>query len=165
MVTSSTVVLLLGLWLVALLPGLVRDRRRSPVTTVDHFAEAMRRLSGDEPRRPIVVPGAAGRRVVHPPGLAARRLRARRRRVLARLLLLALSAVVLAAVVGGGPAWSLAVLTLLAVVAYVVVLRVLAVRVAAARAVVRLHPAATRRDPAARPGRRPASVLLTAEQP
>jgi|GEM_PF-4682783 len=139
--SQGLVALLVVLWAGVLLPGAWRDHRRSPVATVDHFTEAMRRLSGSDEHRPVVVPGRPGRRVVHPPGATSRRLRARRRAVLGRLAALAGGTTLLALVVGGGLAWTLALLSLAALAGYVVMLRSIAVRTRQARGVVRAHPA------------------------
>lgn len=139
--SQGLVALLVVLWAGVLLPGAWRDHRRSPVATVDHFTEAMRRLSGSDEQRPVVVPGRPGRRVVHPPGATNRRLRARRRAVLVRLAALAGGTLLLALVVGGGLAWTLALLSLVALAGYVALLRSIVVRVREARGVVRAHPA------------------------
>lgn len=152
--TGGTVTVLLVLWLGVLLPGAVRDWRRSPVATVDTFAETMARLSrvdGGSPghggRRAVVVPGTPGRRVVHPPRTVQRRLQQRRRGIVARLLALTAGTALLAVVVGGGVLWGLAGTCLATLVAYLTMLRLLARRAAEARRVVRHHPAAVARSP------------------
>ena len=146
--TTTTVLLLVGLWAAVLVPGAWRDRRTSPRSTVDGFHAAMQRLASCDTRR-VLVHGGPGREV-HPARSARQDLLEQRRMVLARLVLLVLATVLTAVVAGGAFWWTLAVLAVAACAGYVAALRHLKVRRDQARDVVRLHPAARARDAARR---------------
>lgn len=100
------VVLLGGLWVALLLPGVVRARRdASPINSVDSFERSMITLAGnvDASARPQSTTGRAARR---------------RREVLARLAT-AVAVTATVALLVGGLAWLLFALAVLALAAYV----------------------------------------------
>lgn len=146
--TTMTVLLLVGLWAVVLVPGAWRDRRNSPRQTVDGFHAAMQRLASCDHRRVLVVGGPG--REVHPAPSARQQLLERRRMVLVRLCGLGAATVMTALVAGGWFWWTLAVLALAALGAYVAALRWLKLQRDRTREVVRLHPTQRARDAARR---------------
>lgn len=146
--TTTTVLLLVGLWAAVLVPGAWRDRRTSPRHSVDGFHAAMQRLATCDSRR-VLVHGGPGREV-HPARSARSELLEQRRMVLARLTLLVAATTLTAIVAGGAFWWTLAVLAVLAWGGYVAALRWIKVQRDRVREVVRLHPAQRARDAARR---------------
>ncbi len=146
--TTTTVLLLVGLWAAVLVPGAWRDRRTSPRSTVDGFHAAMQRLATCDSRR-VLVHGGPGWEV-HPARSARQDLLERRRMVLARLVGLVLATTLTAVVAGGAFWWTLAVLAVLACGGYVAALRWIKLQRDRARDVVHLHPAQRARDAARR---------------
>lgn len=146
--TTTTVLLLVGLWAAVLVPGAWRDRRTSPRSTVDGFHAAMQRLATCDTRR-VLVHGGPGREV-HPARSARQELLEHRRMVAARLSCLVLATVLTAAVAGGALWWSLAGVAGVAWVGYFAALRWLKVQRDRARDVVVLHPAQRAREAARR---------------
>lgn len=145
---EALVVILAFLWALALLPGAIRSRRRSPRATVGGFQRAMdvlrQRPEGrslmvlDDPARIVGSPAdgavpaggaegrSAGRDVAV--GRAARRLRSgrdamtRRRRLFVRLLV-ATGVLLVVAVPAGGLVWLLFGVSTLVLVVYAALLR------------------------------------------
>ena len=146
--TTMTVLLLVGLWAAVLVPGAWRDRRNSPRQTVDGFHSAMQRLATCDKRR-VLVYGGPGREV-HPARSARRQLMERRQLVLVRLAGLVAATFVTALVAGGWFWWTLSVLAIGALGAYVTALRWLKLQRDRTREVVHLHPAHRARDAARR---------------
>ncbi len=147
---SSTVVVLAVLWSVVLLPGVIRDRKMSPASTVDTFANAMGRLASSDVRR-VMVPGGGARMMIYPRMSRREEMLERRRSLLLRLIG-SLGVMTLVALLFGGWAWALPVLAAVALCLYVAALRTIAVQAQRAKAVVPLHPvrAATRGGATAR---------------
>ncbi len=131
-------VVLVLLWSGVLLPGVIRDRRASPASTVDGFSNAMTRLAGCDSRR-VFIPGTGPRMAVYPRPSRRAALLERRRSVLLRLI----ASIGVAASFGlvfGGITWWLTGLAVMTVVGYMVALRLMAIQAQQARTVVQMHP-------------------------
>lgn len=138
----NALLLLVLAWAVLLLPGALRTRGRSPVSTVGGFERAMAVLRGDEsgsagPLDPRGTAAVAARTVAHRPPLEppARGVLRRRRAWFVRLLV-ATGATGVLAVTASGWLWGVFVAAVLVTAGYVVTLRRLKLERDAARRVV-----------------------------
>jgi predicted MFS family arabinose efflux permease len=119
------VAVLIVLWAWILLPGAVRERRRSPITSVSRFERSMAQLARAKSVEYVEDAGSgAVRRIVlddRDTGAAAARAAARRRQVLTGLTAATTLTLVLARLVGG-PTWALFGLAALLLGVYLVLL-------------------------------------------
>ena len=137
---EALVVILALLWALILLPGALRSRRSSPISSIGTFERAMDvlRNRSSASHRILLVPNDAGR-IVGDPASHRRALLARRRRTFARLLAAA-ALTLLVGVALGGRWWLLFVLSAAAVAVYVAVLLRWKAQTAQAARVVRALP-------------------------